>query len=388
MSPKDIEDCSESCVAHFEQHGCCAVQGAVSSASCQRLAAFVDAELEMVQRRISQASEENRESLDEEHYGRVRDRSHRWDLKLRLVPEVREVLEELTRSLCGLLEGTVQRDAHLEELSCLITDPGAMKQSIHVDTGGWNTPCAPLLTVFLALQDTSDSMGPTLLWPGTHSDPYIMQLLRVVPEDEREQSARFGSGIAASCRAGTACLMNSRLLHCGGSNLGAEQGGSRRRLMYVTWQKHGHNNYGSTYTLRSELRGRFRVSHFDGGPAEQYVADEDRIALEKVAKGRKSDRQAKFEFAIRLREEKDPGAVEWLRAATLRGHPLACMHLAEMHCLGELGLEVDFKTADDLRRLAMDIHAYWTDSAQTDRKWENFPLAKNYPELYWKELMF
>lgn len=157
--------------------------------------------------------------------------------------------------------------------------------------------------------------------------------------------------------------------------------------MYVTWQKHGHTNYGSTYTIKSESRGRFRVSHFDGGPAVEYMIDEDRIALEKMAKGRKSDGQDKFEFALRLREEKDPGAVEWLRAATLKGHPLACMHLAEIHCLGELGLHADPEIADDLRRLAMDMHAYWKDLSETGRDWEEFPILENYPELYWKEFL-
>ena len=47
------------------------------------------------------------------------------------------------------------------ELSCLITDCGAPRQNVHVDTGGWKTACAPLLTVFVALQDIQEAMGPT-----------------------------------------------------------------------------------------------------------------------------------------------------------------------------------------------------------------------------------
>ena len=53
-----------------------------------------------------------------------------------------------------------------------------------------------------------------------------------------------------------------------------------------------------------------------------------------------------LEFAMRLREEGDPGAVEWLRAIARKGHPLACMHLAELYCLGELGLETNYEAAD------------------------------------------
>lgn len=39
------------------------------------------------------------------------------------------------------------------------------------------------------------------------------------------------------------------------------------------------------------------------------------------------DPQAMLEFALCLRREKDPGAVEWLRATGRKGHPLACMCL-------------------------------------------------------------
>lgn len=31
-----------------------------------------------------------------------------------------------------------------------------------------------------------------------------------------------------------------------------------------------------------------------------------------------------LDFALQLRQEKDPGAVEWLRATGRKGHPLAC----------------------------------------------------------------
>ncbi len=41
---------------------------------------------------------------------------------------------------------------------------------------------------------------------------------------------QFGGGQMASCSSGTALLMNSRLLHCGGANL---IGGARRRLFYM-----------------------------------------------------------------------------------------------------------------------------------------------------------
>lgn len=69
----------------------------------------------------------------------------------------------------------------------------------------------------------------TLRFPGTHDDPYLQQWLSVMPGAERTPE-QFGGGQMATCSAGTALLMNSRLLHCGGANLNA---GARRRLFYM-----------------------------------------------------------------------------------------------------------------------------------------------------------
>ena len=68
-----------------------------------------------------------------------------------------------------------------------------------------------------------------LRFPGTHDDPYLQQWLSVMPGAERTPE-QFGGGQMATCSSGTALLMNSRLLHCGGANL---RDGARRRLFYM-----------------------------------------------------------------------------------------------------------------------------------------------------------
>lgn len=68
-----------------------------------------------------------------------------------------------------------------------------------------------------------------LRFPGTHDDPYLQQWLSVMPGAERTPE-QFGGGQMATSSAGTALLMNSRLLHCGGANL---RDGARRRLFYM-----------------------------------------------------------------------------------------------------------------------------------------------------------
>ncbi|CAE8719638.1 unnamed protein product, partial [Polarella glacialis] len=76
-------------------------------------------------------------------------------------------------------------------------------------------------------------MGPTVLCPGTHNSA-CHEALEQVPAADRASIAtleRFGA-VHAVCEAGTAVLMDSRLLHCGGANLQPEAGGSRRKLLY------------------------------------------------------------------------------------------------------------------------------------------------------------
>eukprot|EP00971_Amphidinium_carterae_P253837 5039339-Amphidinium_carterae.1 len=47
------------------------------------------------------------------------------------------------------------------------------------------------------------------------------------------------------------------------------KGGSRRRLLYSTWQLPGNRPHGSTYSLRDELLGQWRLSDFKQDPLEE-----------------------------------------------------------------------------------------------------------------------
>eukprot|EP00913_Durusdinium_trenchii_P026282 g24661.t1 len=354
MSVEDVAVAPDTCVEHLELHGCAMVREVLRPEACECLKDFVDKELQR-----------ERRHLERLNLGSVRERQHRWDLKLPLAPTVRDALREVTQNLEKLLVGTVELDAGLVELSCLISDPSAVRQNVHVDTGGWKTRCAPLLTVFVALQEVTEAMGPTVVFPGTHDDPYLQQ--------------------------------NSRLLHCGGANLLA--GGSRRRLFYMTWQKPKNTNHGSTYSILDALAGRYDLRHVvRRTPTVEAIAevDEERIALEISAKKKetsprfgdetvnRADPGAMLDFALRLRQEGDPGAVEWLRATGRKGHPLACMHLAEMYCLGELGLETNYEAAEELRKFAFGLFSHLADRSETKPRLQEF--LENHTEVQREQL--
>ena len=110
----------------------------------------------------------------------------------------------------------------------------------------------------LAVSPTGSHGSPR--FPGTHDDPYLQQWLSVLPGADRTPE-QFGAAELATGPAGTALLMNSRLLHCGGEN----QSGRRRRLFYMC---HGHpwpwSKVGSTFEIITSVTSYITyMYHFD-----------------------------------------------------------------------------------------------------------------------------
>ena len=98
---------------------------------------------------------------------------HRHSFPVQLNPGVDAVLRGVVggknaaffQELCGA-------DGILVELSALVTFPGASGQSLHTDIPfnalPENEGVPPLCSVFVALQDISREMGPTMILKGTH----------------------------------------------------------------------------------------------------------------------------------------------------------------------------------------------------------------------------
>lgn len=223
------------CLQHLQRHGCLVLVGALPGPLCAELGALVDSCL---------AGQPEDEDL-----GEVRCREKRWDLKLFLVPPAVEALQTLCSGLAGaLIRELLSPRACLAELSCLVTDPGAEQQPLHTDTER-DSDGTPLYTVFVALQDITINMGPTNVCPGTHTQ----HVLSYIPGPAVQMWPRT----PVTLDRGSALIMDSRLLHCGGANTG-----SRRRLLYCTWAAPGCSPSGSTYTIRSELRGNWFLQDF------------------------------------------------------------------------------------------------------------------------------
>ena len=134
MSPEDIAAAPRSCVGHVELHGCGLVRGALAPERCAALRGFVDAELQRLLQELERLEQDEDQAglgvlfslvpflffnlffshffpfcfrwysmcgfedvgeardLERQFFGTVRDRQHRWDLKLPLRPEARVML--------------------------------------------------------------------------------------------------------------------------------------------------------------------------------------------------------------------------------------------------------------------------------------------------------
>lgn len=166
-------------------------------------------------------------------FGNVYERNHRWDMYLPYEGVYKELLKSLLGDSCSplniLFDGLFShQDAEMYELSSLICDDDANSQPIHPDTQ-YQEQC-PLYTVFVALQDVDEGMGPTIFLPGTQNNDSHTQLFskNVLEKDTFLAQSQYKQALL---KCGDVVIMDSRTLHCGHANWT-----SRRILLYFTFR--------------------------------------------------------------------------------------------------------------------------------------------------------
>jgi len=358
----DVTPHLEDAIQTLDKEGCLLIESAVSAHACQRLAEFVDCALASAHQEVNQASDARiRSGLMKRYFRKLvhEGKQDRIELTLPLVSEVREVLEPLCALVAPILEPFLSREAPLVDLSCMITDADAEQQPLHADTKILDSALLPLFTVFVSLQDITSAMGPTWLCPRSHTAESHLRLmaLRAALQSSKPREVgeillqQFGAS-SAECSTGSAIIMNSQLLHCGGAQAAAERGGRRRRLLYVTFHRPG--NTPAEHSLRDELVGEYRLADFDGrAPLAQ---DKDEVYQRLFVEANKRGLQAMLDFGLFLRTRGDRGAVKWLKRAKDKGHPLASMHLAEIYFKGELGIFQDPIQGEHFRQEGLRLY--------------------------------
>jgi len=194
--------------------------------------------------------------------------SQRCDLLLGLEPPVLTALAELLGDgsvLAPALARLVGPRAVLQEIACLVSDPGSAQQPLHPDTPFSETP--PLFACFVALQDVDAQMGPTLYLPGTHTAAAHAAFygqavgnsaerhgLRQAPIAEAFlQTARVAYGTLAM---GDCALYDQTVLHCGSAN----RSDRPRRQFYFSFRNPDVANIRPRSSMRLAYQNQFTLA--------------------------------------------------------------------------------------------------------------------------------
>lgn len=193
---------------------------------------------------------------DRAKLGKVMCSKSRYDLLLQ--PDSGAVEAAMRQALAGpvgdLMKAAVGLNASLYELAALVSDNGAGRQPVQVDTPYQGE--APMYTAFVALQDESVELGPTLFLPGTHTAKAYADFMGGDKKrsDLLQQTPFFGSLLSA----GDAAIFDSRLLHAEAQNVAGQ-----RAVLYFTFAKPAADlSRGFPGSIAPEAKGFHRLADF------------------------------------------------------------------------------------------------------------------------------
>ena len=238
--------------AAFDSTGLTRVDGAISPETAEALLAEVNATLD---RELARAEKSG--GLPSDAFGNVYCKGNRYDLKLPMGGAAERALREAAANMKPLLAGAASGEsARLCEFAALVSDPGSKRQPVHPDTNYRRDRC--VVTSFVALQDVTEAMGPTVFIPGSHVAAAHVAF--------REAGEVGGPALAApngvaTLNVGDATVFDSRLLHCGGGN----ESNQRRVLFYFSFEVAGSENPNAAVSsIRDELRGKIALADLVG----------------------------------------------------------------------------------------------------------------------------
>ena len=231
-------------------------------------------------------------------------------------------------------------DATLYELAALISEPGSPRQPVHPDNPYQEH--SPLYTVFIALQDITHEMGPTIFLPKTNTAISHDQYNNI---SQRDAFLEESPSVSALLNTGDASLFDSRTMHCGGTN--DELDGDTRVLLYMSFRNpratEQIGNVGSIMPdienmsireLRSKLAATMQKN--DKGCDSTTITHVDKIRQS----AEEGDVLAQLQLGIcyysgdRGRETNHVEAVRWFELAAAQGNAHAQFNLACCHSLG------------------------------------------------------
>ncbi|KAJ9456130.1 hypothetical protein DIPPA_18288 [Diplonema papillatum] len=160
---------------------------------------------------------------------------------------VEPALFEAFGNIFPMLSELVSLDALLVELAVMVNDPGADYQKWHADTIH-QEGSAVLYSFFVAIDNITSDMGPTVLVPSSHREEQRNQCLQELRKSKQGYCDKWIDGqprLGATLRPGDAIVFNSLLQHCASMN----SSNKRRRIFYFSLSSPGRIPPGSTHTL-------------------------------------------------------------------------------------------------------------------------------------------
>lgn len=214
------EDHPDGAVQMFHDKGFLKLPSMLSASTCEELREFILKDLKIVL--------ETDDKEQERRFSNIRERSHRWDLKLKDAPLVHKAMHEIL-SRNGFLQSVLAplfecseddiKDVVLAELGSLVSEPGAKHQQWHADTAHSGPSQPDCICCFITLQETPLSMGPTQLIPYTHlGEFHRTAMANFPPKGLMPVSAEPKSMENGYAATGEALLMDCRLYHRGSAN--------------------------------------------------------------------------------------------------------------------------------------------------------------------------
>eukprot|EP00040_Diaphanoeca_grandis_P015018 m.76395 g.76395 ORF g.76395 m.76395 type:complete len:355 (+) comp24891_c1_seq6:199-1263(+) len=164
-------------------------------------------------------------------FAKINSRHHRHDMRLRLEGNVSKAVKTVINGCyAAIYLKLFPPAAQLVELGVITSQGGAQRQTIHSDID-FDADSRRIYTSFMALQDITPEMGPTMIWPGTNSQ-YFCEFYKPRMNGPVDQYYSRNTPATMVVKAGDVVLMDTRVMHCGGEN----QSRSDRMLMHFSFE--------------------------------------------------------------------------------------------------------------------------------------------------------
>lgn len=281
-----VEDYAQALQAVLERDGAVRINGVLEADLCDQCRIAIDNALAASERKeASSTSSKGTANADVtapsqteannngtiggvDGFGNVFSRHNRYDMYLRPNDDnasdpyvygraLRQLLyrqsSTSSSSLGQLLHNCATSNAQFHEFSCLVADPGCGHQPLHPDAPYSVLP--PMWTIFVALQDVTPDMGPTIVVPTSH----LIDILWNDDEDgPKDGASRLDvtnpmSYRRATLSKGDCLVMDARTWHFGSANTTSDGETKRRTLLYVTLRNPNHSSRDDDYPPNGSL---------------------------------------------------------------------------------------------------------------------------------------